>query len=146
MHHATGVFPNIQARPCDQDLVSHAGLKTMTTFIDAIGVGHVAEDRLGQFVPTGARHRTGSILGALSVMLIGGGSFVSDLDMLRAHPSVFGRAPSNATISRFFDRIAADGALFEHGWPPWALGCGNESGTLPPGAGDQRESTRRVIR
>lgn len=115
MHHATGVFPKIQARTCDQDLVSHAGLKTMTTFIDAIGVGHMAEDRLGQFVPTGARHRTGSILGALSVMLIGGGSFVSDLDMLRAHPSVFGRAPSNATISRFFDRIAAEGALFEHG-------------------------------
>src|SRR5699024_11854283 len=73
MHHATGVFPKIQARTCDQDLVSHAGLKTMTTFIDAIGVGHMAEDRLGQFVPTGARHRTGSILGALSAMLIGGG-------------------------------------------------------------------------
>ena len=67
-----------------QSLVSHAGLNVVTSFVDALGFRGLCEDRLGQFVPAGARHRPAGILGSLAVMLAGGGEHVSDLDILRA--------------------------------------------------------------
>jgi len=80
-----------------QSLVSHAGLNVVTSFVDALGFRGLCEDRLGQFVPAGARHRPAGILGSLAVMLAGGGEHVSDLDSLRAGAGVFGQVPSNAT-------------------------------------------------
>ena len=72
----------------------------VTSFVDALGFRGLCEDRLGQFVPAGARHRPGTILGSLAVMLAGGGEHVSDLDILRTGAGVFGNVASNATISR----------------------------------------------
>lgn len=57
--------------------------------------------------PPGARHRPGTILGSLAVMLAGGGEHVSDLDILRTGAGVFGKVASNATVSRFFERTVA---------------------------------------
>ena len=39
-----------------QSLVSHAGLNVVTSFVDALGFRGLCEDRLGQFVPAGARY------------------------------------------------------------------------------------------
>ncbi|MBG6182064.1 hypothetical protein IWX62_003292 [Arthrobacter sp. CAN_A1] len=100
----------------EQSLVSHAGLNVVTSLIDALGFRDLSEDRLSQFVPSGARHRPGTILGSLAVMLAGGGEHVSDLDILRTGSGVFGNVASNATVSRFFERIVANPDVFDYGF------------------------------
>ena len=64
-----------------QSLISHAGLNILTGFMDALGFGGLCENRLGQFVPSGARHRSGKLLGSLATMLAAGGEHVNDLDI-----------------------------------------------------------------
>lgn len=115
MHHSTDVFPRTLVQVTAQDLVSHAGVKPLTSFMDALGIKHLGEDRLGQFVPDGARHRPGGIIAALIAMLAAGGEHVADLDMVRTSPGLFGHLASNATISRFFDRVGENPEVFAHG-------------------------------
>jgi hypothetical protein len=109
-------FPSLPVTFTGQSLVSHAGTKVLTEFLDALGFGGLCEDRLGQFVPAGARHRPGRLIGSLAVMLTAGGEHASDLDILRASPEVFGQLPSNATVSRFFERTVANPELFGYGF------------------------------
>ena len=116
MSKITGVFPSLPVATTEQSLVSHAGLNVVTSFVDALGFRDLCEDRLGQFVPSGARHRPGAILGSLAVMLAGGGEHVSDLDILRTGAGVFGKVASNATISRFFERTVANPDVFGYGF------------------------------
>lgn len=111
----TQVFPSIAASLTGQSLISHAGLNALTSFIDATGFARLSEDRLSQFVPEQAIHRPGRIIGSLAVMLAGGGEHVSDLDVLRNSPALFGTVPSNATVSRFVARAAEQPEAFEHG-------------------------------
>lgn len=87
----------------------------MAGFVDALGFRELCEDRLGQFTPAGATHRPGTLIGQLALMLAAGGEHVSDLDMFRTQPGVFGKVASNATVSRFFDRAAAKPDAFAHG-------------------------------
>lgn len=110
------VFPVLPVSTTSQALVSQAGLNVVTSFVDALGFGALCEDRLGQFVPAGARHRPGGILGSVAVMLAGGGEHVSDLDILRGSAGVFGKVASNATMSRFFQQAAAAPDVFDHGF------------------------------
>jgi len=112
----TGVFPSPSVATTGQSLVSHAWLNVLASFIDAFDVRDLCVDRLGQFVPAGARHRPGTILGSLAARLAGGGEHVSDLDILRSGPGVFGGVASNATISRFFERTVANPDLFDYGF------------------------------
>ena len=114
------VFPVLPVAATDQALVSHAGLNVVTSFVDALGFRALCEDRLGQFVPSGARHRPGGILGSVAVMLAGGGEHVSDLDMLRSSAGVFGKVASNATMSRFFQQAAAAPDVFDYGFATMA--------------------------
>jgi hypothetical protein len=116
MSKITGVFPSLPVATTEQSLVSHAGLNVVTSFVDALGFRGLCEDRLGQFVPAGAWHRPGTILGSLAVMLAGGGEHVSDLDILRTGAGVFGNVASNATISRFFERTVTNPDLFSYGF------------------------------
>jgi hypothetical protein len=88
----------------------------LTGFLDALGFGRLCEDRLGQFVPTGAKHRPGRLVGSLAAMLAAGGEHASDLDILRSSPGVFGQLPSNATLARFFERTVANPELFSYGF------------------------------
>jgi hypothetical protein len=116
MHQSIRVFPSVPVTFTGQSLISHAGLKVLTGFLDALGFGRLCEDRLGQFVPADAKHRPGRILGSLAAMLAAGGEHVSDLDILRSSPGVFGVLPSNATISRFFERTVVNPELFAYGF------------------------------
>lgn len=115
MQKSTRVFPSVSVAFTGQSLVPHAGVKVLTGFMDAVGFGALCEDRLGRFVPVGATHRPGRLLGSLAAMLAAGGEHVSDLDILRASPGVFGQVPSNATISRFFERTVVNPELFSYG-------------------------------
>jgi hypothetical protein len=49
-------------------------------------------------------------------MLAAGGEHASDLDILRSSPGVFGQLPSNATVSRFFERTVTNPELFGYGF------------------------------
>jgi hypothetical protein len=49
-------------------------------------------------------------------MLAVGGEHASDLDILRSSPGVFGQLPSNATVSRFFERTVTNPELFGYGF------------------------------
>lgn len=109
------VFPSLPVAFTGQSLISHAGTSLLCGFVDALGFRDLCEDRLGQFTPAGARHRPGTLLGQLAVMLAAGGEHVSDLDMFRSQPGVFGNVASNSTVSRFFDRAAANPEAFTHG-------------------------------
>lgn len=110
------IFPSVPVTTTGQSLISHAGLNVVTSFVDALGFRSLCEDRLAQFVPAGARHRPGTILGSLAVMLAGGGEHVCDLEMLRSSDGVFGKVASNATMSRFFQQTAAAAEVFDYGF------------------------------
>jgi hypothetical protein len=116
MHHSTPVFPSVPVTFTGQSLISHAGVTVLTGFMDALGFGRLCEERLGQFVPSGARHRSGKLLGSLAAMLAAGGEHAADLDILRASPGAFGQLPSNATVSRFFERTVVNPELFSYGF------------------------------
>lgn len=109
-------FPSLPAALTSQSLISHAGLNVLTSFLDATGFAPLCEDRFSQFVPEQAIHRPGRIIGSLAVMLAGGGEHVSDLDVLRNSPGLFGAVPSNATVSRFVARAADQPEAFAHGF------------------------------
>ena len=115
MSNLSRVFPSVPVSFTGQSLVSHAGIKVLTGFMDILGFGGLCEDRLGQFVPPGARHRPGRVLGSLTAMLAAGGEHASDLDILRSSPGLFGQLPSNATVSRFFERTVTNPELFTYG-------------------------------
>jgi hypothetical protein len=57
MQKSTPVFPSVPVTFTGQSLVSHAGAAVLTGFMDALGFGALCEDRLGQFVPPGARRQ-----------------------------------------------------------------------------------------
>ncbi|GAA1495326.1 IS1380 family transposase [Paeniglutamicibacter kerguelensis] len=116
MINTTRVFPSVPAALTGQSLISHAGLNVLTSFVEATGFGALCEDRFSQFVPERATHRPGRILGSLAVMLAGGGEHVSDLDVLRNSPGLFGPVPSDATVSRFVARAADQPEAFAHGF------------------------------
>lgn len=116
MHQSTNVFPAVPFAFTGQSLVSHAGARVLTSFVDALGFRELCEDRLRQFVPSLATHRPGRLLGSLAVMLAAGGEYSSDLDILRSQPGLFGPVPSNATVSRFFERTVANPEVFDHGF------------------------------
>lgn len=116
MNEFSRVFPSVPVRLTEQLLVSHAGTKVITEFVNALGFRRLCEDRLGQFTPAGATHRPGTLIGQLALMLAAGGEHVSDLDMFRNQDGVFGQVASNATVSRFFERATADPEVFSHGF------------------------------
>ena len=110
------MFPSVPVSFTGQSLISHSGVSVLTGFMNALGFGRLCEERLGQFVPSGARHRPGRLVGSLAAMLAAGGEHASDLDMLRSSPGVFGQLPSNATVSRFFERTVTNPELFSYGF------------------------------
>lgn len=110
------MFPSLPVSFTGQSLISHAGVSVLTGFMEALGFGRLCEDRLGQFVPTGAKHRPSRLVGSLTAMLAAGGEHASDLDILRSAPGVFGQLPSNATVSRFFERTVVNPELFSYGF------------------------------
>jgi hypothetical protein len=81
VNHSTRAFPPLPVAFSAQALVSHAGTRVIAGFVDALGFRALCEDRLGQFMPAGAGHRPGKLLGPLALMLAAGGEHVADLDM-----------------------------------------------------------------
>ena len=115
MNHSTHVFPALPTQPTNQNLVSHAGLSVLSSFLNAVDFRALCEDRFSQFVPATATHRPGRILGTLALSLAAGGEQATDIDQLRAAPDLFGPVASDATISRFMHRIKEQPEAFSYG-------------------------------
>lgn len=116
MQKSTRGFPSLPVSFTGQSLISHAGVSVLTASWTRWVSAGLCEDRLGQFVPPGAKHRPGRLVGSLATMLAAGGEHASDLDILRSSPGVFGQLPSNATVSRFFERTVTNPELFGYGF------------------------------
>src|SRR5690606_25641986 len=101
----TGLYPQLPTVTTSQNLVSHAGLSTLTGLLNSLGFRQLAEDRLGQFVPATATHRPGKMISDLVLTLAAGGEHVTDTDQLRVARGVFGSVASESTFSRFFTRL-----------------------------------------
>lgn len=114
MNNTTGLYPQLPTVTTSQNLVSHAGLATLTGLLNSLGFRHLAEDRLGQFAPTTATHRPGKMIADLVLMLASGGEHVTDTDQLRTTPGVFGPVASDATFSRFFTRLTEHPGAFDY--------------------------------
>ena len=63
MNPPTQLFPAFPPQLTGQDLVSHAGLTVLTSFLDALIFRRLCEDRFSQFGQATATHRPGKILG-----------------------------------------------------------------------------------
>jgi hypothetical protein len=109
-------LPSLPLTSTGQSLISHAGVSVLTGFLDGLGFGRLCEDKLSQFVPAGTKHRPGRLVGSLTAMLAAGGEHASDLDIQRSSPGVFGQLPSNATVSRFFERTVTHPELLGYGF------------------------------
>ncbi|WP_413455087.1 IS1380 family transposase [Glutamicibacter sp. FR1] len=114
MNNHTGLYPQLPTMTTSQNLVSHAGLSTLTGLLNTLGFRQLAEDRLSQFVPATATHRPGKMISDLVLMLASGGEHVTDTDQLRTTPGVFGQVASEATFSRFFTRLAEHPGAFDY--------------------------------
>jgi len=81
-------------------VVAHVGLHALGSLADRLGVGESLSARIS--VP-GARlalHDRGKVLTQAMLMLAGGGEACSDIERLRAQPTLFGMVPSDSTLYR----------------------------------------------
>jgi hypothetical protein len=81
-----------------EQVVSHVGLHALGAFADRLGVGELLSARIA---PPGDRlpmHDRGKVLVQAMLMLAGGGEACSDIERLRAQPTLFGVVPSDSTL------------------------------------------------
>jgi hypothetical protein len=90
-----------------EGVVAHVGLHALGRFADVLGLGAALSERI---VPTGERfplHDRGKVLVHAMLTLAGGGDACSDVEFLRAQPTLFGPVPSDSTLYRTYRQIDA---------------------------------------
>lgn len=105
MHQSTPIFPHVPTQLTSQALVSQAGLGVLTSFLNALDFRRLCEDRLSQFVPATAIHRSGKMIADLAIMLAAGVNKSPISTSSAPHRACLARSPFEATISRFMSRI-----------------------------------------
>lgn len=108
MSKSTSSYPAVSAEPTGSGIVSHAGAVTLLRTADAVGLTGRLSDALSQWRKPLAQFDPGKILTDLAVSLALGGDCLADIATLREHSDVFGRIPSDPTVSRLITVLAAD--------------------------------------
>jgi hypothetical protein len=88
-------------------VAAHVGLHVLGRYADACGLGAALS---AQIFATGERfplHDRGKVLVHAMLTLAGGGEACSDVEFLRAQPSLFGSVPSDSTLYRTYRQIDA---------------------------------------
>jgi hypothetical protein len=116
MQKSTFVFPSLPVSFTGQSLISHAGVSVLTGFMDALGFGRLCEDSWASLSPPARSTGLAGWLDPWPRCSPPRGEHASDLDILRSSPWVFGQLPSNATVSRFFERTVTNPELFGYGF------------------------------
>ncbi|WP_063005798.1 transposase [Nocardia salmonicida] len=96
-------YPRLLADGAGTGAVSQAGAVLLLRTAGKIGLLEDLSEALRR-----ASHDPGKIVLDLAVSLAVGGDCVSDLDLIRAEPGVFGSVTSDSTVSRTVAALAAD--------------------------------------
>ena len=90
-------------------LVGHAGAALLAKLAERLGLPAEVDRWAGRGQPSRARHRAGTVVVDLAVMLADGGDCLSDLAALRDQPGLFGPVASTPTAWRVIERLAGVG-------------------------------------
>ena len=88
-----------------EQVVGHVGLHALGSLADRLELGAVLSTRMPQ--PGVRFHDRGKVLVQAMLMLAGGGEACSDIERLRAQPSLFGAVASDSTLYRTLRSIDA---------------------------------------
>jgi len=109
--HGNSHRPKIVFSGGGSGVVSHAGSRLLAELADRAGVTGLFGDVLAGLRERRAGHDPGRVLVDLAVMLVDGGTTISDLAVLRNQPELFGPVASTATAWRVLDQV--DGTLLD---------------------------------
>ena len=90
-----------------EQVVAHVGLHALGSLADRLRLGDALSARILQ--PRFRLHDRGKVLVQAMLMLAGGGEACSDIERLRAQPSLFGVVASDSTLYRTIRSIDAAG-------------------------------------
>jgi len=88
-----------------EGVAAHVGLHALGRFGDRLALGDLLSARIpiaGERLPL---HDRGKVLVQAMLMMAGGGEACSDIEKLRAQPSLFGEVPSDSTLYRTFFQL-----------------------------------------
>lgn len=88
-------------------VVAHVGLHALGTLADRLGIGASLSTRIPASSSRLASHDRGKVLVQTMLMLAGGGEACSDIERLRAQPTLFGAVASDSTLYRTVRSIDA---------------------------------------
>src|ERR1035437_10001642 len=103
--------PRVQVTADGQGLVGHAGVRLLADLAERSGLEGALSTALRPFRQRRRRHEPGSVLVDLAVTLADGGGCLSDLQVLRNQPGLFGEVASQTTAWRVVEAI--DQSLLE---------------------------------
>lgn len=112
---ANSTVPVVVVGGGDQ-VVAHVGLHAVGSLADRLGLGASISAWVPQ--PRFRFHDRGKVLTQAMLMLAGGGEACSDIERLRAQPTLFGAVPSDSTLYRTIRSI--DAAALEGVWEAMA--------------------------
>jgi hypothetical protein len=105
---STGLYPRVRVDSAKVAAVGQAGGVLLTETIRAAGLDRGLSEALLRWRKPLAIHDPGKIVLDLALSLVLGGEALSDVDVLRAEPGVYGPVASDPTVSRLIALLAED--------------------------------------
>ena len=90
-----------------EGVVAHVGLHALGRFADRLGLADLLSVRIPVMSERLPFHDRGKVLVQAMLMMAGGGEACSDIEKLRAQPTLFGEVPSDSTLYRTFFQLDA---------------------------------------
>ena len=97
--------PRVQVTADGQGMVGHAGVRLLADLAERSGLEGALSTALRSMRQRRRRHEPGSVLVDLAVTLADGGDCLSDLQVLRNQPGLFGEVASQTTAWRVVEAI-----------------------------------------
>ncbi|ORI14794.1 IS1380 family transposase, partial [Rhodococcus sp. 1168] len=110
MSKSTSSYPTLSVDATGTGVVSHAGAVTLLRTAEVTGLTAALSKQLVSWRKPLAQFDPGKIVLDLAVSLALGGDCLADIATLREHAAVFGRVPSDPTVSRLITALTTDTA------------------------------------
>lgn len=104
----TRLYPRLHIDHAQVGAVSQAGGVLLTETIRVSGIDQALSGALARWKKPFARHDPAKVCLDLAVTLALGGDALSDIDVVRSEPGVYGQVASDATVSRLVKTLAKD--------------------------------------
>jgi len=105
---STSSYPALSVDATGTGVVSHAGAVTLLRTAEVTGLTMALSEQLSPWRKPLAQFDPGKIILDLAVSLALGGDCLADIATVREHAAVFGKVPSDPTVSRLITTLAAD--------------------------------------